>query len=293
VTVTLHIVDFNSRPWVNYAEITADGADDYDTSGYENPADNDVEDADSVPNPDISDDVLVDQTVVPDAQYNDPAVDEDDHDIAPIDANIDYDLALIKRLPAGQSFKAGSNIAFDIVVMNQGNVDSGPITVVDRIPAGLTFVSADHLGLSAGQTVSWDIDNLTPGQILTLHLVVRMTDTTKTSYINLAEIVADGADAYDIDGSDIEDDDSTPDDDLTNDPLVDTDDVTVDHLNGDEDDHDRALLDPTKVVSDNPTPPIIPVTGSDATPMLLAAVLLVGAGAFVSLISSRRRRPHH
>ena len=177
--------------------------------------------------------------------------------------------------------------------MNQGNVDSGPVTVVDRIPDGLTFVSADHLGLSAGQTVSWDFDNLTPGQIVTLHLVVRMADATKPTYINLAEIVADGADAYDIEGSDIEDDDSTPDDNLSNDPIQDTDDVTIDHLVGDEDDHDRAMLDPTKVASDNPTPGLIPVTGSDATPMLLAAGLLVVAGALVSLTSSRRRRPQH
>jgi uncharacterized repeat protein (TIGR01451 family) len=92
ITVDVQVVDFNSGPWTNYAEISADGADLYDAEGYESPADGDVEDDDSVPNVDIADDVLVDQTVLPTDQFNDPTVDEDDHDIAPIDVIVDYDL---------------------------------------------------------------------------------------------------------------------------------------------------------------------------------------------------------
>ncbi|MDO8365075.1 MAG: SdrD B-like domain-containing protein [Actinomycetota bacterium] len=289
VTMTVRVADFSTRPWVNFAEIASDGADDYDTSGYESPIDGDVEDDDSIPNGDIEDDVLVDQTLLPTDQYNDPTVDEDDHDIAPLAVLIDYDLALVKVLPIGQSFKKGNSITFDILVKNQGNVSSGPVSVQDVIPAGLLFVSADHGGLAAGQVVSWDIADMAPGEIVTLVLVVQMDVITLPSYVNFAEIVADGADAYDLDGDDVEDEDSTPDADITNDPLIDTDDPNIDVIPGDEDDHDRAFLDPAKVRSDNPRGGTLPSTGGDGSPLLLGAAGLLAAGA-ISLIVARRRR---
>ena len=289
VTLTLRIADFSTRPWVNFAEISADGADVYDTDGYETLEAGDVEDDDSAPNTDMDDDVLVDQTELPDAQYNDPDSDEDDHDIAPIDANIDYDLALVKVLPGGQTFKLGNDITFRIDVMNQGNVDSGPVTVMDVLPAGLTLVSASNGGLAGDQTVTWQLENLTPGQIVSFTVVVKMTNITLPSYINYAEIVEDGADGYDIEGGDIEDSDSTPDVDITNDLLVDTDDVTIDVIVGDSDDHDRALLDPGKVASDNPVPPQLPATGGDTVPLVWVALATLLAGSAAGLIGRRRR----
>ena len=288
VTVTVQVIDFTSRPWVNVAEITSDGADDYDTEGYENPSDGDVEDDDSVPNSDSTDDVLVDQTVLPTDQFNDPTVDEDDHDVAPITVDIDYDLALVKSLPSGQSFKAGQPIVFNITVKNQGNVDSGPITVQDVVPAGLGIVTASDGGLGVGQVVTWEIANLTPGQSKTLTITVTVVNATLASYVNFAEIVADGADQYDT-KNDVEDDDSTPDGDITNDPIVDTDDVNIDQIPGDEDDHDRAPLDPAKVKSDNPRGGTIPGTGSNSEPLLFGGVGLLGAGAIALMVARRRR----
>ncbi|MEQ1699588.1 MAG: hypothetical protein ABMA25_05730 [Ilumatobacteraceae bacterium] len=290
VTVTVKVLDFNSRPWVNVAEISSDSADDYDTEGYENPSDGDVEDDDSVPNSDLDDDVLVDQTVLPTDQFNDPTVDEDDHDIAPITVDIDYDLALVKTLPTGQSFRAGQPITFNIVVKNQGNVDSGPITVQDVVPAGLGIVTASDGGLGVGQVVTWEIANLVPGQIKTLTITVTVVNATLPAYINFAEIVADGADQYDIDSDDVEDDDSTPDSDINNDTLVDTDEVNIDQIPGDEDDHDRALLDPTKVRSDTPRGGTIPATGGNSEPLLFGGAGLLGAGAIALVVARRRRK---
>ena len=292
--VEVHITDFSTRPWVNVAEITTDGADAYDSDGYEVPSDGDVEDDDSVPDADLSDDVLVDQVVLPDPQYNDPSVDEDDHDIAPIDVLIDYDLALVKSVVDGQSYKKGNDIIFHVTVMNQGNVDSGPVTVIDHIPAGLTFVSADHGGLFAVDTVSWDLENIEPGQIIVLVLVLKMDDPSLPSYVNFAEIASDGADAYDLIVNeviieDVEDDDSVPDADLTNDMLVDTDDVTIDQIEGDEDDHDRAVLDPSKVANDNPVPGTIPVTGGDPAPITEWALLALALGLGAVVLTHRRR----
>ena len=159
LTVEMQITDFSTRPWVNVAEISLDGADLYDSDGYESPIEGDVEDDDSVPDDDLTDDVLIDQTELPVSQYNDPSVDEDDHDIAPIDVVIAYDLALVKSVVNGQSYKVGNDIVFHVIVRNQGNVDSGPVTIIDRLPAGLGFVSADHGGLIAVDTVSWDLDD--------------------------------------------------------------------------------------------------------------------------------------
>ena len=288
ITVEVQVVDFTSGPWTNYAEISADGADVYDSDGYESDADGDVEDDDSVPNANTADDVLIDQTVLPTDQFNDPTVDEDDHDIAPIDVDVDYDLALVKVLPANQRYKVGDSITFNIVVKNQGNVPSGPVSVQDVIPAGLTFVSATDGGLNAAQVVTWELANLQPGEVHTFTVVVRMVDATKTTYVNFAEIVADGAVGY---GPGVSDDDSTPDGDITNDLLVDTDDVNIDQIPGDEDDHDRALLDPAKVRSDNPKSGTIPGTGSNTAPLLYLAAALAVLGALALLATRRRRQP--
>jgi hypothetical protein len=117
-----------------------------------------------------------------------------------------------------------------------------------------------------------------------------MTDATKASYVNFAEIVTDGADQYDVPGIDVEDEDSVPDSDITNDPLVDTDDVNIDQIPGDEDDHDRALLDVAKVRSDNPRPGTIPGTGSNTAPLLWGAVVMMAFGALASVAARRRRQ---
>jgi uncharacterized repeat protein (TIGR01451 family) len=184
--VEMIIVDFAQRPWVNVAEITSDGADQYDSDGYEAPDTGDVEDADSVADNDLDGDTLIDQTVLPVSQYNDPQVDEDDHDIAPIGVVIDYDLALVKTVPTGQSYKLGSSIVFNLKVMNQGNVDSGPITVIDDLPAGLSFVSADHGGVASGQRVTWSLSNLEPGETVVLVVTARLDNAKLTSYVNRA-----------------------------------------------------------------------------------------------------------
>jgi LPXTG-motif cell wall-anchored protein len=106
--------------------------------------------------------------------------------------------------------------------------------------------------------------------------------------VNFAEIVADGAVGY---GPGVSDDDSTPDGDITNDLLVDTDDVNIDQIPGDEDDHDRALLDPAKVRSDNPKSGTIPGTGSNTAPLLYLAAALAVLGALALLATRRRRQP--
>jgi len=171
-------------------------------------------------------------------------------------------------------------------------VNSGPITVQDVIPAGLSFVSASDGPLNAGQVVTWELASLAPGDVKTITIVVKIVDITLSSYVNFGEIVTDGADSYDTPGKDIEDEDSTPDSNINNDPVVDNDDINVDTIPGDEDDHDRSFLDPAKVNSDNPAPITapLPATGSDSFQLLYAALGLLAAGMIAVTVTRRRRR---
>jgi len=288
LVVTVVITDFSTRPWVNRAEITSDGADDYDTLGYELASTGDVEDDDSVPDSLSDNDLLIDQTVLPAVQDNTGSGDEDDSDVAPIGASIVYDLSLVKILPTGQKYKLNGDIFYDIQVMNQGNVNSGSITVIDDLPTGLTFVSADHGGTASGQRVTWTIANLVPAQIVTLRLTAKLTNTKQTSYINRAEISSDGADQYDVMAGnvlveDVEDKDSLANTNLLDDQMVNTDDVTLDHLTGDEDDQDVAALTPSEVSAVN----ALAATGSSLS-LVGWAVWLLAAGS-VALGASRRR----
>ncbi|MEM9037626.1 MAG: SdrD B-like domain-containing protein [Actinomycetota bacterium] len=151
-----------------------------------------------------------------------------------------YDLALAKVLT---SYDPSTRQAtFTTTVRNQGGLDSGAFTVEDRLPAGLSFVSADNGGAEvSGGVVRWDVpagSQLAFGETLDLTLVARVDDASLAPFTNTSEITADSGD----------DDDSTPDTDTANDNLVDITDAS-DLANDpgtntpDEDDHDIAVLD--------------------------------------------------
>ncbi len=290
VTVTVTVTDFTTRPWTNVAEVSADSSATYSSNGYQNASAGIVRDDDSTPDTDPTNDVVVDQTSLPSIQHNDPAADSDDQDIATINANVVYDLALITALAANVAEQQASTVAFVIEVKNQGNVDSGAFTVHDVLPPGLSYASSSLVATVDGQIVTWTIANLRPGDIATITIVVNIDDRTKLSYINLAEIVTDGAHDYDAPGSVVRDKDSTPDADISNDPLVDTDDVNIDNIPGDEDDHDRAVLDPALVRL--PSAPIspLPVTGINVQRIVTDSALVASLGSMLVIFARRRQR---
>ena len=310
LTVTMRITDLTLRPFLNTAEISADSASLYDVperadeAGRPATPDELVPDDDSAPDEDPANDVTEDQTALPVERRNDPAVDEDDHDIAPITTSINYDLALVKTIPSGQDYARGSVITYQIKVRNQGNVPSGSYSVNDVIPAGMSFVGADRGGRNQGVSVVWtDLPSLAPLTTTVLTLQLRLDDVTLPSYVNTAEISADSADDYSTPADPVTDDDSRPDDDTTNDDVIDTDDVDIDVLFGDEDDHDIAALDMSLVLAANSAnsadPPTTPaaspaplaMTGSGSTSLLQLATILILAGAAIGLLA-RRRRSH-
>ena len=235
LTVTVEITDLTKRPFTNFAEITADSAD-----GYSTP-DETVTDVDSVPGDDETSGVDVGDF---DESGTGDDVGFDDEDIATIDTEVVYDLALVKTVDRPTIGYDGT-ATFTVTVLNQGNVPSGPVTVTDDVPAGLTALEASNSGTIAddGATVTWTDLSLDPGEQIELTLSVSIADITKRPFRNFAEITEDGADGYSTPDETVTDVDSVPGDDETSD----VDNTTIDESGtGDDvgfDDEDIAVLD--------------------------------------------------
>jgi uncharacterized repeat protein (TIGR01451 family) len=229
VTVNLTLDIAHNAPQgqdlVNYAEISNDDGDDVDSM------------ADSNPNNDVfGGDDVIDNT----------ANDEDDSDLATISI-VEFDLALVKSLAAGQSPSAsiGDQVTYEISVINQGDINADNILIVDYVPACMTSTDSNWTGTGpvyyTASVNNGDLPTggLAPGATVSVTLTLTINNTADAScdLTNTAEI----ADATDQDGDPISDIDSTPDDVMNND-VFGGDDVT-DGTGGDEDDSDLARLD--------------------------------------------------
>ena len=82
-------------------------------------------------------------------------------------------LALTKSGPATALLNA--NFDYTITVTNNGDGAATGATVVDTLPAGLTYVSSDPAGAASGSTVTWNVGDLAPDASETVTLTVRGT----------------------------------------------------------------------------------------------------------------------
>ena len=82
-------------------------------------------------------------------------------------------LALTKSGPATALLNA--NFDYTITVTNNGDGAATGATVVDTLPAGLTYVSSDPAGAASGSTVTWNVGDLAPDASETITLTVRGT----------------------------------------------------------------------------------------------------------------------
>ncbi len=222
LVLILQVDDAAQSSYRNWAEISSDSADDYG-----------IRDEDSTPDTDPNNDLVDNHN---DITLDDLTGDEDDNDYEDIDVIVEYDLALIKTLAANQpsSVTVGEVVNYTISVTNQGNVPSNDYTVIDGIPAGMSFVAASDSGTESGGIVTWsNLPNLNPGDTKQLSITLQMDDATIGEYINRAEISDDSSEDYGT-----TDEDSTPDSDLNNDPVNNHNDLSLDNPTGDEDDND-------------------------------------------------------
>ncbi|WP_206447925.1 LPXTG cell wall anchor domain-containing protein [Agrococcus sp. KRD186] len=121
------------------------------------------------------------------------------NDDEPIDLAIDKD-------DGGAMAEPGTTVDYTITVTNVGarDVDSDePVTVVDELPAGLSFASGPEACTAEGQTVTCEVDPtaMTAGASVVLVLTVMVdADAPAGVYVNVAtvttedDIVPEGAD---------------------------------------------------------------------------------------------------
>ncbi len=218
ITVQFTVNSSASGSIVNAAEI----------SGHAGPGGVAVLDDDSTPD-DINGDDVVDDELNPDAG------DEDDHDIAVVVIG-EFDLALIKTIAEVSDspvIPGSSTITYTIEVINQGDIDAYNVSVVDYLPAALGLSDQDWTLMNDAATYNNLID-VPAGQSQTITIVCTVNDGFFGEIVNAAEITA----ATDILGNAITDIDSNADSTI-GDPVVDD---VVDSSNGDEDDHDIAVI---------------------------------------------------
>ncbi|WP_235296108.1 SdrD B-like domain-containing protein [Portibacter marinus] len=172
-------------------------------------------------------------------------IDEDDHDPAILNYQL-FDLALIKTT-ISNSVKAGSDVEFEIKVLNQGEIAAKTIGIVDYIPEGMTLNDPEWLmdGEGMAKKEITIPGGLQPGDSITIKVTLKVgEDFFAGTLVNYAEIDhVTGMDDRDLSDSDV---DSHPDDERNNDPGGLPGGPTDNQVNGengeDEDDHDPAFV---------------------------------------------------
>ncbi len=246
------------------------------------PSNDDPIDIDSTPDQD-PDDPTTDNEITENPSSGDTSgdgiVDEDDHDIALVSV---LDVALRETLASSTvtPVQPGQDVTFDLEIINQGSVDASDIEVSDYVDLEM-WLAFDPASNPEGSTTgdaaipyTWTADGtdgllvldgtIAPGESVMVPVTLTIApDADLTTLANLAEISAvtatvdDDADPstdpvalLNADGSPVTDIDSTPDSD--NDEFVPEDpdgdaliDDEVDNANGDEDDHDIAVVPPS------------------------------------------------
>ena len=107
------------------------------------------------------------------------------------------DLGVTKTADA-RTVEPGTAITYSIVVRNDGPDAAPAVTVVDRLPTGLTFVSSSvTVGSFDAGTGVWTVGDMANGAVATLTLVA--TADSEGTFTNVATV---DSDVFDPDGAD-------------------------------------------------------------------------------------------
>lgn len=83
-------------------------------------------------------------------------------------------LVFVENLTINQSYRPGQEVPFNLVISNGSNKTFTNVTVKDVFPENLTFVSGP--GTFSGNTLTFPIDKLDPGQKVTQQILARVTE---------------------------------------------------------------------------------------------------------------------
>ncbi|MCR9290331.1 MAG: gliding motility-associated C-terminal domain-containing protein [Bacteroidetes bacterium] len=192
-------------------------------------------DFDSQPDTDNSD-LLVDDEI-----NDDGTIDEDDHDVAPVEIEI-IDLAIRKTTTQTNPVLYGQDVLFTITIFNQGSVAMQNIEVIDYVPDGFELSVNDGNG--------WVFDAFASTATTAYAGLIQPQDSAKIDILltvnqgaapytfeNAAEIVSAEDETGTVrDGDDIDSDWDTDNTDLVIDNVIDQNGL----IGEDEDDHDIA-----------------------------------------------------
>jgi uncharacterized repeat protein (TIGR01451 family) len=110
----------------------------------------------------------------------------------------------VEKTASPTSGAASTNVTFTITVENTGDLTLDPVTVVDTLPDGMSYVSDDAGGTQSPEgTITWDIGSLDPGNTTTIHLVAHIDGDVLGTLTN--SVTATGTPPY---GDDVEDTDT-------------------------------------------------------------------------------------
>ena len=189
--------------------------------------------------------------------------DEDDSDPASVLTG-SFDLALVKTVSAStvMPLGIGSDVVYDIEVVNQGTVDAYNVEVVDYLPAGMSLNDSNWSASSNGSAYTTVAGPIAAGTSTTITITTTIDEYPSAGgFTNTAEISS----AEDANGNQPEDVDSTADDNPGNEGPV-SDDLT-DGSGGDEDDSDPAFVSFEEPVFDLAL--VKTVSASTVTPVAL------------------------
>ena len=95
----------------------------------------------------------------------------------------------------------GDPVNWDITVINHGPNDAVNAVVVDKLPAGVEYVSDDSAGAYDPETGVWNVGNLTSGASVTLHIVTIINDSN-TNITNPVNVTSDTYDPNETNNKD-------------------------------------------------------------------------------------------
>jgi uncharacterized repeat protein (TIGR01451 family) len=96
------------------------------------------------------------------------------------------DLSLAKVLTTGGAIPPGGPAAFTLTVTNLGPSDDTGVTVIDNLPAGLTYAGNDCGATFAAPTLTWNVGALAAGAAAVCHLSV--TVPQPGTFVNTASV---------------------------------------------------------------------------------------------------------
>ena len=97
-------------------------------------------------------------------------------------------LAITKTGPANRYL--GRPIDYEITVTNKGDATAQDLVVIDTIPSGMTFVSADNRGTFSGGKVLWNLAALLPDQSRKVKVTYKATRSGTFSNRAVAQATA-------------------------------------------------------------------------------------------------------